>query len=77
MKKIIQVHIYKGDKYYIAECIDLPVVTQGKTLDELMKNLNEAIELQLEDEDARDYNLAPKPSILASIELDSLSYAKA
>ena len=77
MKKIIQVHIYKGDKYYIAECIDLPVVTQGKTLDELMKNLNEAIELQLEDEDIKDYNLAPKPSILASIELDSLSYAKA
>ncbi|MCK4554169.1 type II toxin-antitoxin system HicB family antitoxin [Candidatus Parcubacteria bacterium] len=48
MKKIIQTHIYKGEKYYIAECIDLPVVTQGKTLDELVKNLKEAIELQLE-----------------------------
>lgn len=30
MKKIIQVHIYKGEKYYVAECLDLPVVTQGK-----------------------------------------------
>ena len=43
MKKIIQTHIYKGEKYYIAECIDLPVVTQGKTLDELAKNLKEVL----------------------------------
>ena len=77
MKKIIQVHIYKGDKYYIAECIDLPVVTQGKNLDELIKNLNEAIELQLEGEDIKDYDLVQKPSVLASIELDSFTYAKA
>jgi len=48
MKKIIQVHIYKGEKYYVAECPDLPVVTQGKTLDELTTNLEEAIALQLE-----------------------------
>lgn len=33
--KIIQVHIHKGEKYFVAECMDLPVVTQGKTLDEL------------------------------------------
>ena len=51
MKKIIQVHIYKGEKYYVAECLDLPVVTQGKTLDELTTNLEEAIALQLEGED--------------------------
>lgn len=49
MKKIIQVHIYKGDKYFVAECIDLPVVTQGKTLDELAENLKEAVALQLQD----------------------------
>jgi hypothetical protein len=24
MKKIIQVHIYKGEQFYVAECIDLP-----------------------------------------------------
>ena len=35
MKNIIQAHIYKGEKYFVAECVDLPVVTQGKTLDEL------------------------------------------
>lgn len=45
MKKIIQVHIYKGEQHYVAECIDLPVVTQGKTLNELAANLREAVEL--------------------------------
>lgn len=77
MKKIIQVHIYKGEKYYIAECLDLPVVTQGKTLDELTINLKEAITLQLEGEDLTNFDLAPQPSILANLEIDSSIYAKA
>jgi predicted RNase H-like HicB family nuclease len=46
MKKNIQFHIYKGEKYYVAECADLPIVTQGKTLDEVVKNINEAVNLQ-------------------------------
>ena len=48
MKNIIQLYINKGEKYYVAQGIDLPVVTQGKTLDELMKNIKEAVELHLE-----------------------------
>jgi len=47
MKNIIQLYINKGEKYYVAQGIDLPVVTQGKTLDELMKNIKEAVELHL------------------------------
>ena len=77
MKKIIQVHIYKGEKYYIAECLDFPVVTQGKTLDELISNLKEAIELQLAGENLANFDLVAEPSIMANIEVDSLIYAKA
>jgi len=75
MKKIIQVHIYRGEKYYVAECLDLPVVTQGKTLDELAANLKEAIALQLEGENLADFDLAPEPSILANLEIDTQVYA--
>ncbi len=75
MKKIIQFHVFKGDKYYVAECIDIPVVTQGKTLDELVKNLKEAVELHLEGENLSDYDLAPQPSILANIEIGDLIHA--
>ena len=77
MKKIIQVHIYKGEKYYIAECLDLPVVTQGKTLDELVSNLKEAVALQLAGENLANFDLVAEPSIMANIEVDSLIYAKA
>lgn len=45
MKHIIQFHISKGDKYYVAQGVDLPVITQGKTLDELTENIKEAVEL--------------------------------
>jgi len=44
--------VYPGDeKGYVAECLDLAVVTQGETLDETMQNLREAIQLHLEGED--------------------------
>jgi len=75
MKKIIQVKIYKGEKYYVAECIDLPVVTQGKTLDEVVKNIKEAIELHLEGEDLKEWDILPDYSILVNFELPS--HAKA
>lgn len=56
----------------------MPVVTQGKTLDELAKNLREAVSLQLEGENPSDFDLVENPSVLASFELEpELSYAKA
>jgi len=70
MKKIIQVHVSKGERYYVGECIDLPVVTQGETLDELARNLQEAITLHLEGEDLEELGLAPNPSVLVSFELE-------
>lgn len=66
MKRIIQVRIFSGDKYYVREGFDLPVVTLGATLDELMKNVEEAIALQLEGENPADFGLAPNASILAT-----------
>ena len=76
MKRIIQVYISKGEKYYIAECADLSLVTQGKTLDELVKNLKESIDLRLEGENLKDMGLASSPSILANFEIQSKVYAK-
>ena len=75
MKKIIQVHIHKSEKYYVAGCLNLPVVTQGKTLDELVVNLKEAISLQLEGENLADFGLDSQPSILVNLELDAQVYA--
>ena len=75
MKRIIQVKIYKGEKYYVAECLDLPVVTQGVTLDEVVANIKEAIELHLEGEDLKELEILPDFSILINLEL--LAHVKA
>ena len=75
MKKIIQVRIYKGDTYYVAECFDLPVVTQGKTLDEVVDNIEEAVSLHLEGEDFEQLDISPDFSVLISFELPA--YVKA
>ena len=48
MRKVIQISIYKGDKYFIAEGVNIPIVTQGKSYNELFENLKEAISLFLE-----------------------------
>ncbi|MCX6745592.1 MAG: type II toxin-antitoxin system HicB family antitoxin [Candidatus Parcubacteria bacterium] len=69
MKKNIQFHIYKGEKYYVAECADLPIVTQGKTLDEVVANINEAVSLHLGKENLEEYDLEPKPSFLLNLEI--------
>ncbi len=70
MKRIIQVRVSRGEKYFVAECFDLPVVTQAATLDELFSNIKEAIALELEGENPVDFGLAPDASILASYELE-------
>jgi len=76
MKKIVQVKIYKGEKYYVAECVDLPVVSQGKTLDEAARNIREAIDFHLEGENLEEWDILPDFSILANFELEP-THAKA
>ena len=56
---------------YIAECLEIPVVTQGRTLDEVTRNLREAVELHLEGEDLAELGLARSPSILVTFELEA------
>jgi len=64
MKRIIQARIYKGEEYYIGEALDIPVATQGATMDEVTENLKEAIGLHLEGEDLAELGFAPDPAIL-------------
>lgn len=53
--KQLPVIVSRGeDGYYIVQCPALPgCVTQGKTLDEALKNIKEVIELCLEEKESR------------------------
>jgi predicted RNase H-like HicB family nuclease len=70
MKHVIQFRVYKGEKQYVGESIDLPIVTQGKTIDEVVSNLQEALSLHLEGEDLTELGLAPHPSMFVNFELE-------
>ena len=73
MRRTIQVRIFRGEQKYVAECLDLSVVTQGDTLDEVTANIREAIGLHLEGEDLAELGLAENPAVVAMMELDAVA----
>ena len=72
MRHIIQFKIYKGEKYYIGEGMDLPIVTQGYTIDETVENIREALSLHLEGEDLSELDLESRSPILVNFELEPI-----
>ena len=72
LQHTIKAVIRKGDKYYVAECLEVNVVTQGVTLDETIANLQEAVSLHLEDEDPSEFGLTPEPRLLLTMELETI-----
>jgi predicted RNase H-like HicB family nuclease len=73
VRRTIQVRIFRGEKQYVAECLDLPVVTEAPTLDELAASIREAISLHLEGENLAELGLVDDPTILATLELAAVA----
>ena len=71
MKLVIHAVVRKGEESgYVGECLDLGVVTQGATLDEVTRNLREAIALHLEGEPPGAFGLAARAPIIVSYEME-------
>ena len=58
--------VQKDDSWYVAKCIDNSVASQGKSVEEALNNLKEALELYYEDEPLYD---VPVPALLTSMEV--------
>ncbi len=71
LSRNIHAVVFPSDGYYVANCLEVAVVTQGVTLDETLANLREAVSLHLEDEDLAELGLASDPvlSIIMEMEL--------
>jgi predicted RNase H-like HicB family nuclease len=50
MKKFFTVAIQKEDDWFVAKCLENSVASQGKTMNEAIENLKEAVTLFYEDE---------------------------
>lgn len=76
MKNIIQFTIEKGqDGYYVATANDYAIITQAKTIDELMTNVKEATELHFENETMEDTQISRNPSLFINYEMPISLYA--
>jgi len=73
MRKMIKAEIYHDGEYYCARCLDVDVFTQGKTLDQVVANLKEAIELHLSIDGETAINLHSNPSLLTFMDLGEIN----
>ena len=70
LRRTIHAAIFKGDRCFVADCLEIPVVTQGQTVDETLYNLRKAVELHMEDEDLDEVGLIRNPTISVTLELE-------
>ena len=57
--------IQKEEEWYVAKCLDNNVAQQGKTIEEALENLREALELYLQNEEI----VQPKETYLTTLEV--------
>lgn len=57
--------IQKEDDWYVAKCLDNNIASQGKTIEQAMKNLKEALELYMQDEEP----VKPKEIFVTTLEV--------
>ena len=57
--------IQKEEDWYVSKCIENSVASQGKTIEESLKNLKEAIELYYETEEP----VEPKEVLITTVEV--------
>jgi predicted RNase H-like HicB family nuclease len=46
--------VYREGEYFVSQCLNVDVASFGKTIDEAVSNLKDAVELYLKDDSASD-----------------------
>ncbi|MDN5302476.1 MAG: hypothetical protein PWQ60_1990 [Thermoanaerobacteraceae bacterium] len=62
----VTVVVQKDENWYVAKCIENNVTSQGKTIEESLNNLREALELYYEDEKP---DIANHPTFITTMEV--------
>jgi predicted RNase H-like HicB family nuclease len=70
LQHTIKAIVRKGETHYVAEGVEVAIVTQGKTLDETINNLKEAVELHLKGENLAELGLASNPTLIVTMEVE-------
>ena len=71
LQRTIKAVVRPGEQSgYVAECPEIPFVTQGASLGEVVRNLKEGVEFHLAGEDLAGLGLAPNPTIIVTMEME-------
>ncbi len=66
--------VHREGKWFVARCPEVEVASQGRTVEESLSNLREALALRLEDEDVQ---LPEEPFLLTTVEVERAAPARA
>ena len=75
MKTIVQFTVSQEDDIYTADGINVPIVTEGATFEELPDNIRDAVALYFEGSDPSSLGFGTTPSILTNFEVSPPLYA--
>ena len=73
LRSAIHVVVSESEGWYVAECLEVAVVTQGRSLDETLANLRSALEQHLDDEELAQAGLSPTPRLVLNYETSALA----
>jgi predicted RNase H-like HicB family nuclease len=65
--------ISKEGKWYVARCVELGVISQGKTIEDAEENLKEAVGLYLENMPTSKKYLSTKAPLITILEVEHVS----
>ena len=68
MRPAIHAVVSESEGLFTAECLEVAVVTQGASLDEILANLREALELFMSGEEYNLLGLEPDPRLVLNFE---------
>lgn len=71
LRETVHAVVHRSHGRYVGECLEVAVVSQGRTLDELVDGLSEAVALHLDGEDAAALGLVSSPRLAVTYELPS------
>ena len=59
----LTVAVHQEDDWYVAQCLEVDVTSQGRTVEEALANLREAVSLYLDEVDDPDQHIAGTPLV--------------
>ena len=70
-REVVHAVIFESEGFYVAECLEVAVVTQGTSVDETLHNIREALALYMDEEDPALLGLVASPRLSVTLETAS------